>query len=101
MPVADGRDTVELIESQAAEIEILDAYIVSQDAELEKLDIDIVRLKDSISAERSAWASRNQELTRENKRLQSPWSIGFFGGYDALHREFSVGVGICFSVIKF
>ena len=101
VPVADGRDTVELIESQAAEIEILDAYIVSQDAELEKLDIDIVRLKDSISAERSAWASRNQELTRENKRLQSPWSIGFFGGYDALHREFSVGVGICFSVIKF
>ena len=101
VPVADGRDTVELIESQAAEIEILDAYIASQDAELEKLDIDITRLKDSMSAERSAWSSRSQELAHENKRLQSPWSIGFFGGYDVLHREIAVGVGMCFSIVRF
>lgn len=92
VPIRDGRDTLELLESQAAEIETLDAYIASQDAELEKLDIDIARLKDSISAERSAC---------ENKRLQSPWSIGFFGGYDALHKEIAIGFGICFSVVRF
>ena len=101
VPIRDGRDTLELLESQAAEIETLDAYIASQDAELEKLDIDITRLKGSMSAERSVWSSRSQELAHENKRLQSPWSVGFFGGYDVLHREIAVGLGICFSVIRF
>ena len=101
VPIRDGRDTLELLESQAAEIETLDAYIASQDTELEKLDVDIARLKDSMSAERSAWASRSQELARENKRLQSPWSMGFFGGYDTLHGEIAIGFGICFSVVRF
>lgn len=101
MPMDDGRDTVEMLESQAAEIGALRSYVSSQDRMIAAISSDIATLEGVQAQERAAWQRSVEKLQLSNKKLQSPWSIGFFGGYDALHREFSVGVGICFSVIKF
>ena len=42
-----------------------------------------------------------EKLTRRNKRLASPWSIGFFGGYDPFRDEAVCGVGVTYAVIRF
>lgn len=101
VPVADGRDTVEMIESQAAEIGALLAYAASQDAALEAVSADIVALEAAIVRERAAWHGSVEEIQRSNKKLRSPWSIGAFAGYDAIHREACVGVGLVYSFWRF
>lgn len=101
VPVADGRDTVEMLESQAAEIGALRSYVSSQDRMIAAISSDFAALEGAQAQERAAWQRSVEKLQRSNKKLRSPWLLGFFGGYDALHREFSVGVGICFSVVRF
>ena len=101
MPLQDGRDTVELIETQAAEIGALRRYVTSQDRIVDTISANIAALEAAQAKERAAWHSRVENLQRSNKKLMSPWSIGAFAGYDAIHREACVGVGLVYSFWRF
>ncbi|MEG2183051.1 MAG: hypothetical protein RRY12_00005 [Cloacibacillus sp.] len=101
VPVADGRDTVEMIETQNAELGALRRHITVQDGIVDAISSDIVALEASVAAEREAWESGVEKLQKANKRLRSPWSLGIFGGYDAVGREFCIGAGITYSFLRF
>ena len=87
VPVRDGRDTVELIETQAAELSALREYLAAQNASLEQIAGEFGTLEAAVKEERKAWQDEAEELARRNKLLASPWSIGFFGGYDPFRDE--------------
>ena len=101
MPVADGRDTVEMIESQAAEIGALRRHVSAQDRIVDTISADIVALEGAIAKERAAWQNSSQKLQRQNEKLRSPWSVGVFAGYDVIHQEACVGVGLVYSLFRF
>lgn len=101
MPVADGRDTVELIETQAAELGALRRHITRQDGIVDAISSDVVALEASVAAEREAWESGVEKLQKANKRLRSPWSVGLFGGYNAVGGGFCIGAGITYSFLRF
>ena len=101
VPVSDGRDTVELIETQAAELSALREYLAAQNAGLEQIADEFETLETAVTEERQAWQDEAERLARQNKRLASPWSIGFFGGYDPFRDEAVCGVGVTYSVVRF
>ena len=101
MPVQDGRDTVELIETQAAELSALREYLAAQNASLERVAAEFEALEAAVAEERKAWQDETEKLARRNERLSSPWSIGFFGGYDPFRKEAVCGVGVTYSVVRF
>ena len=101
VPVRDGRDTVELIETQAAELTALREYLAAQNASLEQIAGEFSALEAAISGERKAWQREAEKLTQRNESLSSPWSIGFFGGYDPFRDEAVCGVGVTYAVIRF
>lgn len=101
MPVRDGRDTVELIETQAAELTALKEYLAAQNASIEQIAGEFRELEAAVTEEREAWKREAGKLTRRNKRLASPWAIGFFGGYDPFRGEAVCGVGVTYAVIRF
>lgn len=101
MPVRDGRDTVELIEAQAAELSALREYLAAQNASLEQIAGEFETLEASVADERAAWQAETERLAKQNRRLSSPWAVGLFGGYDPLRDEVVCGVGVVYSVIRF
>ena len=101
VPVRDGRDTVELIETQAAELSALREYLAAQNANLEQIADEFETLKAAVAEERQAWHDEAEKLAQRNERLSSPWSIGFFGGYDPFRDEAVCGVGVTYSVVRF
>lgn len=101
MPVHDGRDTVELIETQAAELTALKEYLSAQNASLEQIANEFETLEASIADERAAWKAEAERLAKQNSRLSSPWAVGLFGGYDPFRDEAVCGVGVVYSVIRF
>ena len=101
VPVRDGRDTVELIETQAAELGVLREYLAAQNANLERVAEEFETLEAAVAEERQAWQDEAEKLVRRNKRLASPWAIGFFGGYDPFRDEAVCGVGVTYAVIRF
>lgn len=101
VPVHDGRDTVELIESQAAELTALREYLAAQNASIEQIAKEFETLEASVADERAAWQSETERLTKQNRRLSSPWAVGFFGGYDPFRDEAVCGVGVVYSVVRF
>ena len=101
MPVRDGRDTVELIETQAAELTALREYLAAQNASLERIAEEFGALDAAVTEERKAWQREAEKLAQRNKRLSSPWAIGFFGGYDPFRDEAVCGVGVTYAVIRF
>lgn len=101
VPVADGRDTVEMIESQAAEIGALRRHVSAQYRIVDTISADIVALEGAVARERTAWQKSAEKLQRQNGRLSSPWSVGVFAGYDVIHQEACVGVGIAYSLFRF
>ena len=101
VPVSDGRDTVELIETQAAELSALREYLAAQNASLEQIVEEFSVLEAAVTEERKAWQRETEKLARRNKRLSSPWSIGFFGGYDPFRDEAVCGVGVTYAVVRF
>ena len=101
MPVRDGRDTVELIETQEAELTALREYLVAQNASLEQIAAEFGALEAAVTAERAAWKAEAEKLSKRNRRLSSPWGIGLFGGYDPFRDEGVCGVGITYSVMRF
>lgn len=101
VPVRDGRDTVELIETQAAELTALHEYLAAQNASLEQIADEFSALEAAVAEERKARHDEAETLAQRNKRLSSPWAIGFFGGYDPFRDEAVCGVGITYSVVRF
>ena len=101
VPVCDGRDTVELIETQAAELTALREYLSAQNASMEQIAKEFETLEAAVKEERVAWQKEAERLTKQNRRLSSPWGIGLFGGYDPFRDEAVCGVGITYAVIKF
>ena len=101
VPVADGRDTVAMMESQAAEIGVLRRYITSQDSIIDAISTDIFALDRARVQERAAWSSGMEKLKMLNERLRSPWSGGAFAGYNAVRREACIGIGITYSLFRF
>ena len=101
VPLADGRDTVELIETQASELNTLRSYVSSQDAALEAVSTDISALEAAQAKERAAWQSSAYKLQRSLKKQKSPWALGIFAGYDAVHSNASIGVGLVYSFWRF
>ena len=101
VPVRDGRDTVELIETQAAELTTLREYLAAQNANLERVAAEFETLEAAVTEERKVWQDEAEKLARRNKRLASPWSIGFFGGYDPFRGEAVCGVGVTYAIIRF
>ena len=101
VPVRDGRDTVELIETQAAELSALREYLAAQNASLEQIAREFGALEAAVKKERKAWQDEAEKLAQRNERLSSPWAIGFFGGYDPFRDEAVCGVGVTYSVVRF
>lgn len=101
VPIRDGRDTVEMIETQAAELAALREYLAAQNASLEQIAEDFEALEAAVAEERTAWNSETERLAKQNKRLASPWTIGLFGGYDPFREEAVCGVGITYSLVRF
>ncbi|WP_143330621.1 hypothetical protein [Cloacibacillus sp. An23] len=101
VPVRDGRDTVELIETQAVELTALREYLAAQNASLEQITKEFSVLEAAVAEERAAWTAEAEKLSKQNRRLSSPWSVGFFGGYDPFRDEAVCGVGVVYSVIRF
>ena len=101
VPVSDGRDTVELIETQAAELSALREYLAAQNASLERVAGEFETLEAAVAEERQAWHDEAEKLAQRNERLSSPWAIGFFGGYDPFRDEAVCGVGVTYSVVRF
>ena len=101
VPVRDGRDTVELIETQAAELTALREYLSAQNASLEQIVEEFGALEAAVAKERAAWQAETERLTKQNRRLSSPWAVGLFGGYDPFRDEVVCGVGVVYSVIRF
>ena len=101
MPVRDGRDTVELIETQAAELTALREYLAAQNASLEQIAGEFEALEAAVKEERAAWKAEAERLAKQNRRLSSPWAVGFFGGYDPFRDEAVCGVGVTYAVIRF
>ena len=101
VPVRDGRDTVELIETQAAELSALREYLAAQNANLEQIAAEFETLEAAVEEERKAWHDEAEKLAQRNERLSSPWAIGFFGGYDPFRDEAVCGVGVTYAIIRF
>ena len=68
---------------------------------LEQIAGEFSALEAAISEERKAWQDETEKLAQRNERLASPWSIGFFGGYDPFRGEAVCGVGVTYSVVRF
>ncbi len=68
VPIADGRDTVELIETQAAELAALREYLVAQNAGLEQAAEEFEVLEAAVAEERAAWNRKAERLAKRNKR---------------------------------
>ena len=101
VPVRDGRDTVELIETQAAELSALREYLAAQNASLEQIAEELETLEAAVAEERASWQKEAEKLSRQNRRLSSPWAVGLFGGYDPFRDEAVCGVGVTYSVVRF
>ena len=101
VPVRDGRDTVELIETQAAELSALSEYLAAQNASLERVAAEFETLEAAVAEERQAWHDEAEKLAQRNERLSSPWSIGFFGGDEPFRDGGGCGVGGTNSVGRF
>lgn len=101
VPVRDGRDTVELIETQTAELAALREYLAAQNASLEQIVGELETLETAVTEERKAWQDEAAKLTKRNEHLASPWAVGFFGGYDPFREEAVCGLGITYAVVRF
>lgn len=108
VPVKDGRDTLELIDTQSAEISTLRDIMVSKDLQVDKLIAAIEDLNTNRLAERSEWQTQVKNLYSENTALDKKfstekrkhWGIGVCAGVDHTGQAV-IGFGITYSFIKF
>ena len=108
VPLQDGRDTLELIDTQSAEVEALRGIVASKDVQIDRLILAVKDLNSNRLQERAEWqgqvkniSDKNYELNNDlNKEKHKRWGIGIFGGM-AHTGESVIGIGITYSIIKF
>jgi len=108
VPVKDGRDTLELIDTQSAEILALREIAELKDMQIDKLIAAIEDLNTNRLAERSEWQTQVKNLYSENTALDKKfstekrkrWGIGVCAGVDHTGQAV-VGFGITYSLVKF
>jgi len=108
VPLQDGRDTLELIDTQSAEVMALRGIVASKDIQIDKLILAVQDLNRNRLQERAEWQTQVKNISDKNYELntdltnekQKRWAIGPFLGV-AHTGEFMVGIGITYSIIKF
>lgn len=108
VPLKDGRDTLELIDTQSAEISALRQIVASKDAQIDRLISAVEDLNKNRLQERSEWQEQVATLTNKNTALDKKlaieqrkrWGIGPFGGI-AHTGEGVIGIGITYNLFKF
>jgi len=104
----DGRDTLELIDTQSAEIRALQGILASKDIQIDKLiwvvnDLNKNRLQERLGWQQQVEILENKNITLDKKfaiEKRKRWGIGPFGGI-AHNGECVIGIGITYNIIKF
>lgn len=108
VPLRDGRDTLELIDIQSAEVSALRQILASKDAQIDRLISAVEDLNKNRLQERTEWQGKVENLTNKNSALDKKlaieqrkrWGIGPFGGL-AHTGEGIIGIGITYDIIRF
>ena len=108
VPLKDGRDTLELIDTQSAEVNALKGIVASKDIQIDKLISAVENLNRNRLQERTEWQEQAGALAAKNtvldKKLEveksKRWGIGFFGGI-AHTGEFTIGIGVTYNIFKY
>lgn len=108
VPLKDGRDTLELIDAQSAEITALRGIVTSKDIQIDKLISAVDGLNKNRLQERTEWQEQVGSLANKNIALDKKlaiekrkrWAIGIFGGL-ANSGEGVIGIGITYDIIRF
>lgn len=108
VPLKDGRDTLELMDTQSAEVKALQGIVASKDIQIDRLILAVKDLNSNRLQERAEWqtqvkniSDKNYELNNDlNREKHKRWAIGPFIGV-AHAGEIVVGIGVTFAIIKF
>lgn len=108
VPIQDGRDTLELIDTQSAEIAALQGIVAAKDVQIDKLIAAVEDLNTNRLAERSEWQAQVTRLHEKNSTLEKNlakekskrWAIGPFAGI-AHNGEAVIGISVTYALIKF
>ena len=108
VPLQDGRDTLELIDTQSAAITALQGIVASKDIQIDKLISAVEDLNRNRLQERIEWQEQLGTLVNKNIVLDKKlaieksklWGIGIFGGF-AHTGESVIGIGITYDITKF
>ena len=108
VPIEDGRDTLELIDTQSAEITALRGIVASKDIQIDKLISAVEDLNRNRIQERNEWQTQVQSLHEINNKLETTLTrekhkrltIGPFIGL-AHTGEGVIGIGITYAIISF
>ena len=108
VPLQDGRDTLELIDTQFAEVEALRGIVASKDVQIDKLILAVQDLNRNRIQERNEWQTQVQSLHEINNKLETTLAkekhkrltIGPFIGL-AHTGEGVIGIGITYNIIGF
>lgn len=108
VPLKDGRDTLELIDTQSAEITALRGIVTSKDIQIDKLISAVEGLNKNRLQERTEWQTQVNTLHQKNNELETTLrkeqrkrlAIGPFVGV-AHTGEGIIGIGITYAIILF
>lgn len=108
VPIQDGRDTLELIDTQSAGVKALQGIVASKDIQIDKLILAVQDLNRNRLQERAEWQTQVKNISDKNyelnmdltKEKHKRWTIGPFIGV-AHTGEGVIGIGITYSIVKF
>lgn len=108
VPLKDGRDTLELIDTQSAEVKALQGIVASKDIQIDKLISAVEDLNRNRVQERTEWQEQVGALANKNVVLEKKlatekrkrWGIGIVGGL-AHTGEGVIGIGITYNFLRF
>ena len=108
VPLKDGRDTLELIDTQSAEVKALQSIVASKDIQIDKLISAVEDLNRNRLQERTEWQIQVNTLHEINNELETTLTkekrkrlaIGPFIGL-AHTGEAVIGFGITYDFVKF
>ena len=107
-PQQDGRDMAEMNDVYYDTIQVQKRHIKTQNEKIAALSADVSELQAAVDAERAGWQKslaafekNTTAMQKKIKKLQSPWAAGLFAGWDAIHQEVVVGLGIVYSLVRF
>lgn len=108
VPLKDGRDTLELIDTQSAEIKALQGIVASKDIQIDRLIFAVEDLNKNRLQERTEWQTQVNTLHEKNielgttlrKEQRKRLAVGPFVGV-AHTGEGIIGIGITYAIILF